>query len=67
VALLASYAQEKRATRVSDAQLKHVLKNSADRVDEMFKHPKAGFGRLNILDAVKLLEYRLSTRHAKAA
>jgi subtilisin family serine protease len=68
-ALLSSYARAKHGVRLSDAQLKHVLKHSADRVDTRFKHPKAGFGRLNVLDAVKLLDHRLtsSTSQRKAA
>jgi thermitase len=66
-ALLASYAQAKHGVRLSDAQIKHVLKHTADRVDGMYKHPKAGFGRINILDAVKLLEFRLTSRAGKAA
>ena len=66
-ALLASYAKEKYGARLSDAQIKHVLKSSADRVDGAFKHPKAGFGRINALDAVKLLEHRLTDRLRKAA
>ena len=66
-ALLSSFAQERHGTRLSDAQVKHVLKHTADRVDGMFKHPKAGFGRINVLDAVKLLEYRLSNRTRMAA
>lgn len=59
-ALLASHAQRKFGVRLTDGQIKHVLKSSADRVDAQFKHPKAGFGRINLLDAVKLLEYKLS-------
>jgi thermitase len=66
-ALLASHAKEKYGARLSDAQIKHVLKSSADRVDGAFKHPKAGFGRINALDAVKLLEHRLTDRPRKAA
>jgi subtilisin family serine protease len=66
-ALLASYAKAKHGVRLSDSQLKHVLKYSADRVDGAFKHPKAGFGRINLLDAVKLLEHRLTDRVRQAA
>ena len=66
-ALLRSWAIGKRGTRITDAQIKHVLKHSADRVDAQFKHPKAGFGRINVLDAVKLLEHKLTTTHARAA
>jgi subtilisin family serine protease len=60
VALLKSYARGKRGRRLSDAQAKHVLKHTADRADRQFKHPKAGFGRINLLDAVRLLEHRLA-------
>ncbi len=66
-ALLRSWAIGKRGVRITDAQIKHVLKHSADRVDAQFKHPKAGFGRINLLDAVKLLEHKLTTTHARAA
>ncbi|MFN8570861.1 MAG: S8 family serine peptidase [Gemmatimonadaceae bacterium] len=66
-ALLASFAKEKHGITLSDAQIKHVLKYTADRVDGQYKHPKAGFGRINVLDAVKLLEYRLTNRLNKAA
>lgn len=66
-ALLASYARTRHATRLSDAQIKHVLKHTADRVDSQFKHPKAGFGRINLLDALKLLEYKLSSTSLKRA
>ena len=67
VALLRAYAKSKHGVRLSDAQVKHVLKYSADRVDGQFKHPKAGFGRINLLDAMKLLEHKLSNRLDKAA
>lgn len=66
-ALLRSWAIGKRGVRITDAQIKHVLKHSADRVDARFKHPKAGFGRINLLDAMKLLEHKLTTTHARAA
>jgi subtilisin family serine protease len=61
-ALLKSYAKSKHGVNLSDGQIKHVLKHSADRVDAAFKHPKAGFGRINLLDALKLLESKLSSR-----
>ncbi|MCC6318279.1 MAG: S8 family serine peptidase [Gemmatimonadaceae bacterium] len=66
-ALLASYARARFGVRLRDAQIKHVLKHSADRVDAQFKHPKAGFGRVNILDAVRLLDHRLGAMQRKAA
>jgi subtilisin family serine protease len=58
VALLKSYARSRGRT-LSDGQVKHVLKHSADRVGTMFKDRKAGFGRLNLLDAMRLLEHKL--------
>jgi thermitase len=66
-ALLRSYARQKHGARITDGQIKHVLKHSADRLDGRFTHPKAGFGRINLLDAVKLLEHRLTTRLSRAA
>ena len=67
VALLQSYAKTRHGVTLADHQVKHVLKHTADRVDGQFKHPKAGYGRLNLLDAVKLLEHRLTSRHDRAA
>lgn len=60
VALLKSYALEKHGTRLSDGQVKHILKHTADKIDTRFKHRKAGFGRLNLIDALRLLDYKLS-------
>ncbi|MEP1079869.1 S8 family serine peptidase [Leptolyngbya sp. PL-A3] len=59
VALMKSYAL-KQEIQLTDSQVKFVLKHSADKVCTKFKHPKAGFGRLNLIDALRLLEYRLS-------
>jgi subtilisin family serine protease len=58
VLLLKSYARS-RGRRLSDKQVKHVLKHTADKVGRGFRHPKAGFGRLNLADALRLLEFRL--------
>ena len=59
VALLRSYALEKRR-RLKDSHIKHLLKHTSDKIDQRFKHPKAGFGRLNMSDALRLAESRLS-------
>lgn len=59
VAMLKSYARS-RGRNLSDRQVKHIFKNTADKVDQRFKHHKAGFGRLNLLDAMRLLEYKLN-------
>jgi subtilisin family serine protease len=66
-ALLASYAKSRYGVRLRDAQIKHVLKHTADRVDAQFKHPKAGFGRINLVDALKLLDDKLTTPRLKQA
>ena len=60
VALLKSYALTRQHRPLSDRQIKHILKHTADRIDTQFKHRKAGFGRLNLLDALRLLDYKLS-------
>jgi subtilisin family serine protease len=59
VALLKSFAKS-LGRRLSDAQIKHVLKHTADKIGREFKHPKAGFGNLNLADAMRYLEYRLA-------
>ena len=59
VALLKSYAR-KKGYRLSDRQVKHVLKHTSDKIDRSFKHRKAGYGRLNLADAMRYLKYKLS-------
>jgi thermitase len=61
VALLKSYAFEKRGIRLSDQQVKHILKHTSDKIDTRFKHRKTGFGKLNPIDALRLLDYKLSS------
>lgn len=61
VAALKSYALQKWNTRLHDNQVKFLLKHSADRIDARFKHQKAGFGLLNVSDALRLLDYKLSS------
>ncbi|BAZ11119.1 protease [Calothrix sp. NIES-4071] len=59
VAMLKSYAVKKRNLRLSDNQIKYILKHTSDKIDTQFKHRKAGFGKLNLLDALRLLDYKL--------
>lgn len=61
VALLKAYALKKQGVRLHDNQVKFVLKHSADKIDTWFKHQKAGFGMLNLIDALRLLDYKLSS------
>ncbi len=57
-ALLRSCALQ-RGRRLRDRQVKHLLQHTADKVDRNFKHLKAGYGRLNVRDALRLLDLRL--------
>ena len=58
VALLKSYARE-RGKKLTDGQVKWLLTHTARRSSRLFKDEKAGFGRLHILDALKLLHHKL--------
>jgi thermitase len=60
VAMLKSYTFKKRKIKLSDNQIKYILKHTSDKIDTQFKHRKAGFGKLNLLDALRLLDYKLS-------
>lgn len=60
VAMLKSYALQKRGESLSDSQVKYLLKHTADRIDSRFKHRKAGFGKLNAIDALRLLKYKIT-------
>jgi thermitase len=59
VALLKAHAV-KQGKQLSDNQIKYLLKHSSDKISILFKHRKAGFGRLNLFDATQLLDYRLN-------
>ena len=59
VALLKSYALTKGGMKLRDRAIKYLLQQTADKVDAHFKHRKAGFGKLNLLDALRLLDYKL--------
>ncbi|CBL45780.1 Hypothetical protein HDN1F_21970 [gamma proteobacterium HdN1] len=58
IALLKSRARE-QGRSLSDAQAKHVLKHTSDKLDRNFKHRKAGYGRLNLADAMRYLDFKL--------
>jgi len=66
VALLKSYART-RGQSLSDSQVKYLLKQSSDKLDQHFKHPKAGYGQLNVLDALRLLQFKMQTRRGTSA
>ncbi|MGK7916081.1 MAG: S8 family serine peptidase [Prochloraceae cyanobacterium] len=60
VALLKSYALVKGEMKLGDRQIKYLLQQTADKVDRRFKDRKAGFGKLNLVDALRLLDAKLS-------
>jgi len=60
IALMKSYARSK-GLDLGDRQVKHVLKHSSDKVDRRFKNAKAGYGRLNLGDALRYLDYKLNS------
>lgn len=57
IALLKSFAR-KKGRKLNDKQVKHVLKMTADRNFNGFKDLKYGYGKINLLDAVKFLDYK---------
>lgn len=59
VALLKSLARQ-RGYRLEDRQVKHLLHHTADKIGRAFRHRRAGFGRVNYADALRLLHYKLN-------
>jgi thermitase len=59
IALLKSIAK-KAGRKLNDNQVKYILKHTSDKMDGQFKGIKSGYGRINLLDAVKLLKHKLS-------
>jgi subtilisin family serine protease len=59
-ALLKSYAMERAGRRLSDRQIKHLLKHTADRPDNRLRTRQTGYGQINVADALRLLDYRLA-------
>jgi thermitase len=49
----------RRGRRLSPAQVSGILRATADRSGTTFKDPHAGYGRLNVADALALTEHRL--------
>ena len=59
IALLKSVAL-KAGRKLKDNPVKYILKHTSDRLGGQFKDMKSGYGRINLLDAIKLLKYKLS-------
>ncbi len=59
IALIKSFAHSK-GQKLRDKQIKYLLKHTSDKVSGRFKDLRAGFGRINLLDALKLYQYKTS-------
>lgn len=64
VALLKSFALQNGRT-LSDSQVKYLLIQTTDRAGRQYKTPKGGYGTVNLLDAIKLLDYLLKSGRGK--
>jgi thermitase len=62
IALLKSYALS-YGYHLKDNQIKYLLKHTSDKPNSQFKTIKAGYGKLNLLDALKLLKYESNSSH----
>ena len=59
IALLKAFARANQH-RLTDGQIKFLLKRTADRPDHRLRTDRWGYGRINLLDAVRLLDYKLN-------
>ena len=57
IALLKSFSLS-QGRRLYDNQIKFLLKHTSDKISSQFKDIKAGFGQINLLDALKYLHYK---------
>jgi subtilisin family serine protease len=60
IALLQSFAVRTAGRVLTDAEVKYLLKNTADRSDTRLRSRRAGFGQINLPDALRLLEHKLT-------
>lgn len=59
IALLKSYALQK-GEELSDNQIKYLLKHTADRPTAQMHNQHWGYGHINLLDALRLLDFKLN-------
>jgi subtilisin family serine protease len=59
IALLKSFAYE-RKRKLSDAQIKYILKHTSDKKTTRYKDRKLGYGVVNTIDAIRLLDELIS-------
>lgn len=60
-AALCQSLARRQQQRFRPAEVADLLQATADRADQRFKNPHAGNGRLNVVDALRLAQYRLET------
>lgn len=58
IGLLKSYALE-QGKSLSNSAITHILEHTCDKLTPRYKDEKAGFGRINVYDALKMLRYNL--------
>ena len=61
IALLKAYSLQ-FGKQLHDWQVKFLLKHTSDKISTQYKDIKAGFGRINVLDALKYLKYKINTK-----
>ncbi len=66
VALLKSQALS-IGIRLPDATIKDILKHTSDKPGQQFRTPRAGYGRLNLVDACRMLRHLLRDEWSSAA
>jgi thermitase len=59
VALLHSFARERVGRRLNSQDIRRILVRTADRSDSRYRNLHAGYGRLNISDAMRFLDHEL--------
>ncbi len=59
IALMKAFAK-KKGRQLSDKQIKYIIKHTSDKTDNRYQEQKSGYGRLNVIDAIKFLNYKLS-------
>ena len=59
IGLMKSYALQ-QGTKLSNQEIKFILKNTSDKVDSHLRNVYAGYGLINLADAFKLLTHLLN-------
>jgi len=58
IGLLKSYAHSK-GKKIKNDLIRKIIQGTTDKFSAKFKDQKSGFGRINVLDALKMLNYNL--------